>query len=358
VDPGFRSEDVLTAEIAPPPDVYGEHPDIDALHATLHRRLESLPGVESVASVSILPMGDNYIGFGFSVEGRPPPEPGQTPSASIRTATPGYFRNVGIALLSGRGFVVGDRRDAPPVVVVSRSMARRWWPEEDPVGERIEMRGASWEIVGVVADARQSALGEPPEPAMYVPFAQSPSEWMNRNADLVLRTSQEPADLILPVRDVLRSVDSRIPILGIRPMEQVIAATTVTSRFRALLLCVFAGLALLIGAVGVFGVLSHQVARRRGEMAVRMAVGAPAGDVLGLVMRRGMGLVVVGVAVGILGAIAAARFISSLLFGIRSTDPPTFVAIALITLVVAALACYLPARRAAAVDPMTVLREE
>lgn len=357
-DPGFRADHVLAVQIAPPATKYGEQAEIDALHQTLHRRLGALPGVHAVASVSILPMGNNYIGFRFQVEDRPPPEPGTEPTAAVRTVTPGYFETIGTPLLHGRPFHRSDREDAPRVVIVSRSLARRWWPGSSAVGRRITMRGVSWTIVGVASDAREESLGEPPEPSIYIPFAQSPGDWLNRNADLVLRTTVPPEQLVPAVRDALRSVDSSIPVLAVRPLERIVAATTAAPRFRTLLLGTFAAFALLLGAVGVFGVLAYRVTRQRRALAIRVAVGARGLDIVGLVLGRGLALVAAGAAAGILGALATGRVLASLLYGIRPTDPVTFAAVTLLVLTTGVVACWLPARRAARADPMTILRSE
>lgn len=356
-DPGFDPSGVLAMELAPAEAYYPGPTEIEGLHRDLHDRLGALPGVQSVASVSILPMGNNYIGFGFQIEGRPPPS-GSMPSASIRSATPGYFRTLGIPLVRGRGFAQSDRRDAAPVMVITESMARTYWPESNPIGERLMMRGQLWEIVGIAGDLRHSALSEAPDPAMYVPFAQSPSDWMNRNAALVLRSDAAPVTLSGAVRQAVEMVDPGIPIESLRPMTDVVGATTSSERFRTLLLTLFALLALVLGVIGIYGVISHGVMRRTGEIGIRMAMGASGTAVLMLIFRQVGGIALIGAVVGIAGAFLLVSLMETLVFGISPYDPLTFMLAPAVVLAFALLACLLPAKRAARIHPTEALRYE
>lgn len=356
-DPGFDAPGALAVELAPAEADYSGHVEIDALHSALHDRFLALPGVESVASVSILPMGDNYIGFGFLIEGRPAPAGGMY-SASIRSATPGYFRTMGIPLLRGRGFLESDRRESAPVMVITESMARRYWPDSNPIGQRVQMRDRFWEVVGVAGDVRHSALPEAPAPAMYVPFAQSPSDWMNRNAAVVLKGDIRPQSLSGAVRQAVRSIDPDIPIISLRPMREVVGATILSERFRTLLIALFATLALVLGVIGIYGVVSYGVVRRTGEIGVRMALGANTGGVLRLILGQVGRITMIGVAIGGVGALLLVPLMQSLLYGVNAYDPWTFLVAPALVIAFALVASALPARRATRIQPTDALRYE
>jgi putative ABC transport system permease protein len=259
-----------------------------------------------------------------------------------------------IQLLKGRVFTEGDAHDLPPVIIINEAMARQYWLNEDAIGRRIYfgLTRSRPEIVGVIKDVRRAALDAEPKPEMYFPFAQLPST----DAMLAVRTDGDPLSLVAAVRSEVQAIDKDQPVVLIHTMEELVAESASQRRFNMLLLAVFAGVALLLAAVGIYGVMSYSVEQRTHEIGLRMALGAQTGDVLRLLLGQGMKLVVLGVLIGLAAASAMTRLISSLLFGISATDPVTYVAITLLLAAVALLACYIPARRAARVDPVVTLR--
>ncbi|MGH7541687.1 MAG: FtsX-like permease family protein, partial [Gemmatimonadota bacterium] len=279
------------------------------------------------------------------------------PSAEVRTATPGLLAALGTPVLRGRGVEIRDRAGAPPVVLVNQALADRHFPGEDPVGRRLRIQDEPREIVGVVADVRQFALDRPAEPVLYLPLAQAP-RWLTSNAYLVLRAAGDPAALARGARATVRGVDPRIPVSEVRTMERVIGENVAEPRFRTTLLVAFGALALALAAIGIYGVIAYGVAERRRELAVRVAVGATRRGVLATVLGDGMRPVLLGLAFGLLGALAAGRLLASLLFGVSPADPITLLAVAALTAGAGALANYVPARRASRVDPMIALRAE
>jgi putative ABC transport system permease protein len=301
----------------------------------------------------------------FGIEGRPDPAPGQgkRPGVVTRAVHPHYFRTMGIRLLQGRALDERDRADTPNVAVISETMARKHWPGEDPVGRRITPGPATstnpddWiTVVGVVQDVRQVELGAEPKPQMYVPYAQGWSAFAPRY--LIVSTGVEPLGLASAVRGAVWSIDRDQPVADVRTMEEVLSASLARQRFSTLLLGVFGAVALLLAAVGIYGVMSYSVAQRTHEIGVRMALGAQRGDVLKLAVGQGLKLILVGVGVGLVAAFALTRVMESLLFGISATDPATFVAIPVVLVAAGLLASYVPARRATKVDPMIALRYE
>jgi putative ABC transport system permease protein len=300
-----------------------------------------------------------------------PPRPGDEPDASYVSVTPGYFAAMDVRLRRGRGLAASDHATAPRVVVVNETMARRFWPNESPIGQRIalsieslrfdrpnapprlDFEGAAREIVGVVADVRASAIADPAQPALYVPFAQRPV------ADLTLavRTSGDPTRLVAPLRAAVRSLDPDQPLSSWAAMSDVVAASVRQPRDRTTLLGAFALVAVLLAAIGVYGVLAYGVTERTREIGVRVALGASARDVVRLVVVGALRMTCIGVALGLVGGLAASRLLGSLLYGVGPTDAPTYVAAAVLTLAVAGLASWIPARRAAMVDPAIALRD-
>ncbi|MGH2779879.1 MAG: ABC transporter permease, partial [Thermoleophilaceae bacterium] len=360
VDPGLQPARVLTLETQlASSERYEEVESVTRLYSRLLERVAALPGVRSAEAVDLLPMSGNFNGLGFAIEGRPEPAPGEMPSAEARAVTPGYFRTLGIPLVRGRGITPTDDREGPPVVVINEVMARRHWPGEDPLGARLT-RGdeGSWEIVGVVGDVREFRLGEEPVPAMYFPYAQAP-EWMQLTSRfLVIRSASDPLALAPAIREAVRAVEPTMVIHDVRTMDHVIAGTVAQPRFRTLLLALFAAVAAILGAVGIYGVVAHGVARRTHELAIRKALGARRDQIAGMVIRQGMIPVLAGLAIGTVGALAAGRVLASLLFEIGPADPLTFVAVAAVLLIAGLAASYVPARRATRVDPMIALRSE
>ncbi|MFQ5744452.1 MAG: ABC transporter permease [Acidobacteriota bacterium] len=366
IEPGFDTQDLLTMEILLPEASYPGQPQVRAFHQALLEGAGELPGVRSVATVNFLPLSGYSAARPFTIDKRPLP-PGERPRAEERAVSPDYFRAMGITLVAGRLFTAQDNSDAPGVTIISESMARRYWLDEDPLGRRLTTSSlanflrddwsdlaASREIVGVVSDVHYSALAAPADDTIYLPYRQDPWPWLA----LVVKASADPATLVEAVRNQVRELDPNLALYNLRTMRRVISTTVAADRFRVLLLAVLAGLALALATVGIYGLVSFSIKQRTHEIGVRLALGARPQEVFGLVVRQGLALAAVGVAVGMLAAIALTRLLSSWLFGITATDPATFLGISLIMVAVAALACWLPARRAARVDPVVSLRVE
>ena len=349
---GFETAGVLTARLPLSPT---DLPDGDARNALLDRlllRLSSLPGIRTVGAVTQLPLSGAVLGSRFANER------GEESDADFRRATPGYLPALGIRLLRGRGFTAEDRVDAPPVAVVDQTLAARLWPGQDPVGRQLTwLRNPDQPltVVGVAAAVRHAGPGTPPEPTVYRPYAQDPRAG---SLYLILRGTTDPAAHAGPLRAALREVAPAQPLAEVRPMAERAAAAVAPPRFHALLTGLFAAAALALAAVGVYGVIAHGVARRRREIGVRLALGAPRGRVLGGVLAEGLGLALLGLAAGLPAALAAGRLLQSQLFGVSSTDPWTLAGAALALAGTAAAAAWLPARRAAAVDPASALAAE
>jgi putative ABC transport system permease protein len=359
IHPGFRAENVLTMEVPLSTSKYPERRQMSAFFQQVIQKLETVPGVEAVGAISAAPLtgGVGYARFGFNVDGAPAQPAGQSDRAYVRWISPNYFRAMGIPLRAGRDFDQRDQADAAPAVVIDATMAARIFPNENPIGKRLRVSYAPdrvREIVGVVGEVRQTALEMEPAAHIYVPYWQEPTPSMT----LVARTTGEPIDVAAAARLQVWAVDKDQPIARLRTMEQLVAGTLTSRRFNMLLLIVFAATALMLAAVGLYGVMAYTVTQRTREIGVRVALGAQARDVVRLVIGQGMKLALIGVAMGIAGAWALTRVMSSLLFDVSATDPATFVLIGAVLTGVAGLACYLPARRAAKVDPMVALRYE
>ncbi|HKQ53230.1 MAG TPA: ABC transporter permease [Pyrinomonadaceae bacterium] len=357
VSPGFSPENLLTMYVSLPGTKYPE----DEQHVTFFNRVlegvRALPGVESASVVSVLPISENYDRFGIEIESRPPVPLGEAPEADRYRISPDYFRTMNIPLQAGRAFSERDRADAPPVVIINETMARRYWPDGSAVGKRLKgvAAGYPWlEVVGVVGDVKQYGLDTANTLQMYLPQAQSPTQHMT----LVVRTGGNPNSYFTTVREKVWEVDKEQPVYNIRTMEQLLSTSVAQRRFNMLLLAIFAGVALVLAAVGLYGVMSYAVTQRTHEIGIRMALGARAGDVLKMVIGQGMLLALIGVGVGLAVALAVTRVMATLLYGVSTTDPAVFVGIPLLLSAVAFAACYIPARRATKVDPMVALRYE
>jgi putative ABC transport system permease protein len=361
VDPGFRSEKVLTMRIVLPEVRYPDRTRRSPFYDELIRRVEALPGVASAAVVTDVPLTNSGNSVGVSIEGRADPAPDRVPIVITRMISSHYFKTMAISLLKGRELNEGDKADSPPVVVISETTARLFWRGEDPLGKRIKVgvgpnNDNQWlTVVGVVKDVRNNELGIEPKPQMYLPHAQN--EFFDPRA-LVVGTNVDPLSLAATVRRTVWEIDKDQPVSDISSMEQVVSESVARQRFSMLLLGIFAALALVLAAVGIYGVMSYAVAQRTHEIGIRMALGAQRSDVLKLAIGHGLRLVVTGVVIGLAAAFVLTRVMSSLLFGVSATDPITFLTISLVLVSVAVLASYVPALRAARVDPMFALRCE
>ena len=320
-------------------------------------RLQSAPGVGAAGSTTILPLAGGNTSIEVRAQGRAP-TPGEAPSANWRMVSPGYFRAIGLPLRRGRPFDEGDRAGAPNVSIISESMARRFWPDVDAVGERFQIGGSTtdYEVVGVVADIRDLELEQEPTSVLYLPYAQGGWAW---NSIVVRASGGDPMALVPTVRAAVRGVDRRAAaIANLRAMEELVDRSLGERRFTMIVLGVFAALALALASIGVYGVMAFAVAQRTHEIGVRLALGARRADILGMILGQGSRLVLLGLAAGVLLALPLARTMGSLLYGVSPFDPTAFAGIALVLAAVAAFACWLPARRATRVDPMLALRHE
>jgi putative ABC transport system permease protein len=367
VDSGFDPRNLLTLRLSLPEARYPEAQQVISFYQQLTDRLGRLPGVESVAATHALPLSGMGGVRPFTVEGRPRQEPGKVPDVQYRMVSPGYFRTMKIPLIRGRDFTKQDEGQAVGVVIINQAFQRRYFPDEDPVGKRITLGGFDdqlGEVVGVVGDVRHWWAGTEAEPEMYWAYSQawlarSPTlSRLRRSLTLALRTDGDPQSLIRDVRREVVAVDKALPVTGVRTMEERMGASLAGKRFNTLLLSLFAALALILAVVGLYGVISYTAAERTRDIGVRMALGAQTGDVLRLVIGRGMTLTLAGVGIGLLASFALTRLMKDMLFEVGSTDPLTFVAIAVLLTAAALTACYIPARRATKVDPMVALRHD
>jgi putative ABC transport system permease protein len=358
VDPGFDARNLLTLRVLLPATKYPEDAKLVTFFREAVANLRTLPGVSSASAVSALPFADLGAATSFAIEGRPAPAAGDEPVTDVRVVDEEYFRTMSIPVLAGRTFTVQEALEDRKVAVVNEAMARTYFPGENPVGKRILVNMKSepqpTEIIGVVGDARYDKLEGELRPMVYWTHPQLTYSSMT----LILRTSIDPEGLTAGARRKILAIDKDQPVSDVRTMESWLAESVARNRFGTLLLGAFAGLALLLAAIGIYGVMSHSVVQRQSEIGVRMALGAEARDVLRLVIGQGLLLVLGGVALGLLGALALTRLLSSLLYGVSATDPLTFAAIALLITGISSIACYIPARRAARVDPLTALRAE
>ena len=356
-DLGIKPENVVAMETSLPPDEYKDENKRLDFYQQLMSRVGSLPGVQKVGGVDIVPFSSGYNGLTFQIVGQTPFPKGQEPYSELRIATPGYFDAIGTALRSGRLFGDHDDAKAAPVILINETFARRFLPRQQPIGQRIDFGGgekAVREIVGVVADVKNDDFDEQPDPAVYVPHAQNPSRTMS----LVIRATQDPTRLASAVRSEVQALDPSLPVSNIKTVSQMIDERISAKRLMTYILAVFGLTALLLASVGIYGVMSYAVTQRTQEIGIRMALGARAIDVLKLVVRNGMSLALIGMAIGLAGAYALTRLLANLLFHVTPTDSLTFAAVSLSLILVALLACYIPARRATKVDPLVALRYE
>ena len=369
VDTGFRSEQLLTLRLFSPASTYPNAVQVATFYENLLERVRSLPGVEDAAAASGVPIGSRNAATFLQIEGQPA-ERIAGKAAEFRVVTPGYFRTLGVRLLHGRFLEDSDQEQTMPVAVVNEAMARAYWPNEDPLGRRLRLLDSAPErartvflsVVGVVADMKNSSLTDVAGQEVFVPLLQRAAAvagmGVAQQMTLAVRTSGEPQQLVKTIRREVWALDPNIPITGVQTMEQILETVTVQRRFNTILLGIFAAVALVLAAVGIYGVLAYSVTQSRHEIGIRMALGAQTRDVLRMVIGHGMKLAFVGVLIGLGGALALTRLMEKLLFGIGASDTATFATAVLLLPIVALLACYLPARAATKVDPMVALRHD
>lgn len=356
----FQPDKLLTMRTALAEDKYDEHPKRVAFYDQVLERVTALPGVQSAGYTTSVPLQWKGGANGFTIEGRQP-EPGVFTNAIHRQVSNDYFPAIGISLRRGRYFDERDNQTSMPVGIINETMARQYWPDEDPLGKRfrISVNAAPWlTIVGVVADVRQMGMDVAVKAEMYVPYRQIKSHAWYTPRDLVIRTAGDPESLIAAVRQEIRAVDPDQPVSNIATMETLLGEENGPRSLGMMLLAAFAGLALILASLGIYGVLSYFVAQQTSEIGVRLALGAQQRDILRLVLGKGMSWALIGVAIGSVAAFALTRLMASLLFGVSATDPLTFALVAGLLTAVALAACYIPARRAMKVDPMVALRYE
>jgi len=367
VDPGFDPRNVIAMTISTKGTREADPAVRPAFFAQALERVRAVPGVESVGYINHLPLIGDRWGFSFSIEGRPTPKPGESPTATYRVVSPGYFRAMRIPILSGRDISDEDRAGAPGVIVINEYMAKTHWPGENPIGKRISTSGLPYvTIVGVVKNTAVERWGAPPEEEFYFPFAQTP--YATSKADhysgmtLVARIACgsgaqcDASSLATPIVNAIRGIDRNVPISTVETMKRAVATVTAESRFYLVLLGTFAAIALTLAAVGIYGVMSYSVSRRTHEMGIRIALGANPMSVVRLVVGEGVRLAAIGSVVGIVAAFGLTRLMRGLLYATAPSDPVTFGAVTLVLCGVGVLASYLPARRATKVDPLTALR--
>jgi predicted permease len=363
IDPGFDSADRLAFRVSIPSAEYPDAATTGTFHRTLRERMAAIPGVLSAGLNSALPLVDSKNAGPMEPEDQPFPEGELGPLVDRRQVSPEYFATMGIGLVEGRELNDNDAGDAVRSVVVSETLARLYWPGESAVGRRIRPQGsenAAWEIVGVAENVRFETLTDEPAPLIYMPMIGGHLEEPDpaRSFDVVLHVGSDPLGFVAAARQALLDVDSRLPMVEPRTVERIVDDEMAATSFTVILLGIAAGIALLLGTVGIYGVISYVVSRRTSEIGVRMALGAPQAVVLREVVGQGMTLAGVGVLVGLLGAWGVSRVLTSLLYGVSATDPATYVGTAAVLSLVALLASWIPARRAARVDPVEALRAE
>src|SRR5215813_2207038 len=365
VDPGFDPKNALTVSISLPERKYPEIDQQAAFYSRLIEKVSALPGVQAMGVASTVPFSDAHwggaFGRGFRIEGRAGAQAGNVEGASYYSVSPHYFRAMGIPLLRGRLFTEFDTKGAPRVAIINSTMANRYFPNEDPIGKRIQLTSMFdngpeiyREIVGIVGDVRSNGLDQETPPQTYEPYTQEPFPFMT----LVARTAGDPTSLNEAIRREVLQLDKEQPIFSSETLDRLVATSICQRRFSMMLFTVFAAAAIALASVGFYGVMSYAVTQRTHEVGIRMALGAQRRDVVGLILRQGLWLTLSGIAIGLIAAWAATRLLINLLYGVSATDLPTFAGISLLLIGVTLLACYIPARRATKVDPMAALRSE
>lgn len=358
VDTGFNSQNLMTMRVALPGRRYTQDPQRINFFTEAVAQMQRLPGVESAGVINFLPFAGPGAGTGFEIQGQPKPLPGQVPTTGVCVADQNFFQAMQISLKRGRMFTDQEVKEMRHVVVVNEALAKKYFPNQDPLGQRITIamknENVPTEIVGVVGDVKHAQFDKPADPMSYWPIAELPYNSMT----FVLRTRGEPESVVAAARQVIQRLDPQQPVADIRTLASILGNSIARQRFNTLLLAVFAGVALLLSAIGIYGVLAYSVTQRTHEIGIRAALGASSAEILRLILRQGIRLVLPGIALGLIAALALTRLAKTLLFEIGATDPLTFGVVTLLLFGVALLACWIPARKAASVDPMVALRYE
>ena len=356
VKPGFSPDHVLTMSVSLPRATYPDNPARVSFFRRFTEQTKTIPGVLSVGATTQIPLGGDNMSYAASVDGRTY-SAGAFPSADARSVTPEYFNTMKVALIKGRFLTERDNSDSPGAIVINQTMARHVFPDEDPIGKHMSLGfgGFKGEIVGVIGDVREAGLGDEINDTVYVSYLQAPF-WSTMI--LVVRTTSEPVSMANSLRGALAAMDKNQSIFDIKTMDSIVVESVSQPRFRATLLGLFAITALLLAMVGIYGVMSYSASRRTHEIGIRMALGANPKDVLKLVVGQGLLLAVIGVFVGLAGSFLLTQFLIALLYETKATDPGTFAGMAVVLIIIATAACYIPARRASKVDPMIALRYE
>ncbi len=358
VNPGFESSHVLSLNFILPSARYSDDQQVH-FYENLLPKLQTLPGVNSAAAVTPLPLGADRLRISFQIDGRPVAAADE-PAAEFRAVSPGYFHTMGIPLLQGRNFTERDDSKAPGVIIINQELARQYFPNENPVGKRMQAefsitgKPQMREIVGVVGNVKSRSLKQEVDPEYYVPLSQG----LISTPSIVVKTAADPWTIAGAVRKQIAAMDSELAVFDVKSMDDYVAASLGQPRFNTLLLGLFASMALLLTAVGLYGVMAYSVAQRTHEIGIRMALGAGRDDVMRMVLRSGLRLTAIGLIIGVLGAAALGRVLASLLYQVKPQDPLTFIAVCGVLVAVGLAATYVPARRAMAVDPMVALRYE
>jgi predicted permease len=369
IDLGFNPANVLTAQLQVPATDYPQPADVVRFHRQAVERVRQIPGVRAAGSVRVLPLARTIGDWSIKLEGRPY-VPEENPNGDFQAVIPGYFEAMGLKLVRGRFLTDADREDAMPAAVINETMASRYWPNQDPIGRQFMMGtdDKPWlTIVGVIGAVRHNAIVEEPRAEMYVAHAQLPAHIGSAPRGMTLVVKSDPSTssgqaagplaLAGQVREAIHSIDRNLPVSDIRTMEDVTASALSQPRFVTFLLALFAGIALTLASIGIYGTISLLVSERTQEMGIRLALGADRPAILRLILGQGLLLTGIGLAIGLAGAAVLTRALSGLIYGVGRLDPLTFAAVPALLCVVALLACLLPARRAASVDPIATLRQ-